>query len=203
MPSAVVPQQDMAYAQPDPASGLQYATRVLEKDGFVDFLAVNEAPRLSQAAGGQFVSHAVLQAQIEDAARVVAATDPSSTPVVTRLRTTMNALVEPPKEPISNTLLSILSTAGTILGLVLGILPAFGFMVSPWIALGVLAVSVFVYLAQLFNNNALVGSRDKQIADHEEAILALLRRADELRAQAAQQARQTAHLTLQSPALPA
>ncbi len=185
----------------DAACGLTYASQVLERGGLPDALTVDEAPRLVQAAGSPLVSHAILQAQVDDAARVVAAADPASAPVVQRVRASMAALVEPPKEPISNQLLNGVAILGSILGVVLGILPAFGILVSPWLVLGVLGVSLAAYGAQLFNNSAITRTQVRRAAEHEEAILALLRRADALRAQMAQQARQTAHLSLDTPAM--
>lgn len=197
-PQASLPDQD-------PAWGLAGSAQVLELGGAIG-LTANEAPRLSQAAGGQLVALDVLQAQVEDAARVVAAADPASVALVQRVRASTAALAQPPEEPISNAFLNGLAIFGGILGMVLGILPAFGFLISPWFAVGVLALSVVPYGAQLYNSSAVTRTRERQVADHEEGILALLRRADELRlmlAQQQQQARQTAYVTLDAPQLPA
>ena len=180
----------------DAASGLAYATLVLETDGFTDVLAVNEAPRLAQAAGNNLISHAVLQAQIDDAARVVAAADPASAAVVQRLRASTAALAEPPRESLMSQIWKGLPMLGGILSVVLGILPSLGFFVSPWAIVGVLALSVVAYLGQWLTGSSEGKKRERQVAEHEEAILALLRRADELRAVMAQQARQTAHVGL-------
>ncbi|MEZ0312768.1 MAG: hypothetical protein ACAI38_13420 [Myxococcota bacterium] len=184
----------------DAACGLEYATHVLETDGFADVLAASEAPRLVQAAGAQLISHAVLRAQIDDAARVVA-TDPASAPAVERVRQSLNALVAPPREPIPSRLLEIAVTLGGVLGAVFGMLPFLGFIISPWLLLGVIAIPLVAYVLQLYNQSAVTRSRGRATAEHEDAILALLRRADEIRALMAARARQAAHVTLDAPAM--
>ena len=182
----------------DAACGLEYATSVLEVDGLPDMLSVLEAPRLGQASGGQLMSHAVLRAQIDDAARVVA-TDPASAPLVDRVRQSTNTMLEPPREPVPSKYIEGGGVLGGVAGAVLSVLPFLGFIISPWLILGVLAVSVLAYLVQLYNQSSVTSSRERARAEHEEAILALLRRADEIRAAQAAMARQVAHVSLDPP----
>ncbi len=184
---------------PDAAYGLEYATQVLEADGLPDMLSPTEAPRLAQAAGAQFMSHAVLRAQIDDAARVVA-TDPASTRLVDRLRQTSNTLLEPAKDPIPPAVLNGALTLGGVVGTLVSMLPFLGFAVSPWLIIGVIVFCAGAYLLQMYNQSAATRSRERAKSEHEDAILALLRRADEIRAVLASQARQAAHVSLEPPA---
>lgn len=183
----------------DAACGLEYAATILETGGIPDALSSSEAPKLSRAAGGQLISHAVLREQIDEAARVVA-TDAASAPAVQRVRQSINTLAEPPAEPIPSKHLNLIATLGGIIGTVLSMLPLFGVLVSPWIAIAVFGVGLGAYLLQLYNQHAVTKTYERSRSEHEEAILALLRRADELRAQSAARARQVAFVNIDAPA---
>lgn len=182
----------------DAACGLEYAASVLETGGLPDALSASEAPKLNRAAGGQLISHAVLAQQIDDAARVVA-TDPASVPLIQRVRETTNAVAETPKEPISSKALNFIAVLGSIFGTVLGVLPYFNVIVNPWIAVGVFAVGLGALLLQLFNDHVVSSRAKRARSEHEDAILALIKRADEIRAQTAMRARQTTFVNITPP----
>jgi hypothetical protein len=183
----------------DAACGLEYAAPILESGGIPDVLSASEAPRLVRAAGGRLLSHAALQGQIDEAARVVA-TQPGAAPIVQRVRETTNTLAEPPREPIPSRHLNLIATLCSIIGTVLGILPVFGVFLSPWIAVGVLGAGLCAFLLQIFNDHMVAKNLKRARSDHEDAILALLRRADEMRSEAARRARRAAHVSLDAPA---
>ena len=122
--------------------------------------------------------------------------------MVQRARNSANALIDQPSPPISRSLLNNVSTFAGILGVVLSILPAFGLLVSPWLIVGVLAVAVGTLIASFFNENAAERARERARAEHQAAIIALLQRAEEVRAALAAQARAAAHVTLDVPTAP-